>query len=82
MGPDLIGISQKRERSWLLRWIAAPDQLLAEEDPIALQLFQAYGEKPMPNFGLSENDVTAVLEYIDSESEKRLASTLATEPQP
>jgi len=75
LGPDLIGVSEKRDRDWLIRWIASPDVLLAEGDPIALQIFEQYQQRAMPNLGLNESDVTAVLEFIDRESEEHLAAT-------
>src|SRR5256885_545984 len=31
MGPDLAGVTARRDRSWLVRYITAPDKMLAEE---------------------------------------------------
>ncbi len=36
IGPDLLEVAKRRERAWLERWLAVPDQMLAEGDPIAL----------------------------------------------
>ncbi len=69
-GPDLLGVTKKREREWLTRWIAAPDQMLEEKDPIAMGLYAKYNNLPMPNMRLSELDVTGLLRYISSESNR------------
>ncbi len=74
MGPDLLGVTQKRDRAWLARWLAEPDQMLAEKDPIATELFDRFNKVPMPNMQLNDNHVDLLLEYLDAES-RRQAST-------
>lgn len=66
MGPGLAGVTGRRERAWLERWLKEPDKMLAEKDPIALELFRQYHELPMPNLGLNDIDVAALLEYMGS----------------
>ncbi len=70
VGPDLLGVTKKRERSWLTRWIAVPDQMLEERDPIAMGLFARYNNLPMPNMRLSELDVKHLISYMGSESDR------------
>jgi protein SCO1/2 len=65
VGPDLAGVTQQRERAWLERWLAAPDKVLAEGDPLALALLARYKNIPMPNLHLSEQDVAALLAYLE-----------------
>lgn len=67
LGPDLLGVTQRRERDWLVRWLAAPDEMLAQQDPIALELLATY-KLPMPNLSLNQQDIDALLEYIEQES--------------
>ncbi len=67
VGPDLKGVSQRRDREWLIQWISAPDQMLARGDPIARQLLDKY-KTPMPNLGLTRDQVLAVISYIDAVS--------------
>jgi protein SCO1 len=68
VGPDLLGVTKKRERAWLERWMMHPDQMLAEKDPIATQLFAQYNNVVMPNLRLSKADVDGVLSYLDEET--------------
>jgi len=73
LGPDLAGVTERRDRNWLARWLAKPDKLLAEKDPIALELFERHGRVAMPNLSLDEVDVAALLEFIASESRRAAA---------
>ena len=49
VGPDLAGVTARRERGWLVRYLRHPDQVLAERDPIAVALSAKYKNIPMPN---------------------------------
>jgi protein SCO1/2 len=86
VGPDLYGVTQRRDRAWLRRWLAEPDVMLAEEDPIAMELFAQYNELPMPNLRLNEIDVAALIRYMVQESRRveiaRAADTPEPEPAP
>lgn len=64
VGPDLKGVTALRSREWLQRWIAAPDKMLAEKDPIATKLLHQFHDVPMPNLGLGASDVSAILAYL------------------
>jgi len=39
LGPDLKGVTQRRDRNWLTRYVAQPEKMLAEGDPIATGRF-------------------------------------------
>ena len=68
MGPDLMHVVQRRDRGWLARWLASPKQMLADKDPIALQLYNEWGKVLMPNMRLNDVEVNALIEYMDDES--------------
>jgi len=70
LGPDLSGVAQKRDRAWLTRWLAEPDKMVAEKDPLALALLAEYDNVMMPNFRLSAADIQALLAYIEEESDR------------
>jgi nitrite reductase (NO-forming) len=78
VGPDLQGITEQQDIAWLTRWIAEPDKVLAEGDPIAMQLLAEFNNVPMPNLGLSADDVDNVLAYLADPSQ--VASTGADAP--
>jgi protein SCO1/2 len=68
MGPDLLGVTARRDRAWLTRYIMMPDKVLAERDPTAIALFEKYRYTRMPNLRLSPPEVAAVLSYVDARS--------------
>jgi len=68
MGPDLLGVTTRRERTWLLRYIQVPDQVLASGDPIAKALNQKYQNARMPNVSLGGADVAAIVSYLEAQS--------------
>jgi len=68
MGPDLAGVTLRRDRAWLARYVAEPDKMLAESDPIATALFEKYKDARMPNLRLGSADVNAVLTYLETKS--------------
>ena len=70
LGPDLLNVTQRRDRTWLARWLAEPDKMLAEKDPLALELHAKHGGVSMPNMALTEKDVGALLEYFEVESRR------------
>jgi len=69
VGPDLAGVIERRERGWLEDFITAPDRVLASDDPLAAQLLAEYNNLTMPNLGLSQGEVDAVLAYFESQGE-------------
>lgn len=71
VGPDLLGVTERRAQPWLLRWLREPDRMLAEKDPEALALFERYDRLPMPNLRLNEADAQALLEFLTAESQRQ-----------
>jgi protein SCO1/2 len=68
VGPDLLGVTTVREQAWLSRFIAEPDKMLAEKDPLATALFAKYKQVNMPNLRLSSVEIDAVLNYLKTQS--------------
>ncbi len=77
LGPDLFGVAAKRDRAWLIRFLAEPDKMIEEKDPLALSLVQQYNGLKMPNLRLNEIDIAELIKFLVEES-ARLAPT----PQP
>jgi protein SCO1/2 len=67
MGPDLLGVTTRRKRDWLTRYLLAPDQVLAAGDPIATALFDKY-KSVMPNLRLASEDAAVLLSYLEARS--------------
>ena len=70
LGPDLLGVTQRRERAWLLRYIQVPDKVLASGDPIAAALYEKYSKARMPNVNLGSADAAAIVSYLEARTAK------------
>jgi protein SCO1/2 len=68
VGPDLFGVTSRRNRSWLSTYITAPDKMRSQGDPIALELGAKYRAVKMPNLQLSEVDASDVIAFIDAQT--------------
>jgi protein SCO1 len=75
IGPDLKGVTAKRDHAWLQRFIARPDQVLAGNDPIARALLDKYKQVRMPNLSLTEHDAEVLIDYITRASGDSAAAT-------
>ncbi|MEW5754754.1 MAG: SCO family protein [Pseudomonadota bacterium] len=68
IGPDLLGVTTRRERAWLARYLREPDKMRAEGDPIATTLREKYKDIPMPNQNMGGADLAAVLSYLETQN--------------
>lgn len=64
LGPDLAGVTDRRERAWLLRYIQRPDEVLASGDPVATALYNKYRKVGMPYLGLGSSDVEDLIAFL------------------
>lgn len=80
VGPDLAGVTSRREESWLTRQIKNPEALIAEKDPIAMQLLKEADDVPMAELGLSDAEVAAVIAFLKSTA-KQANVDVGTPPQ-
>jgi len=81
IGPDLLGVTRQRDASWLSRWLKAPDQMLAQKDPLAMLLYEQYNRLAMPNLRLGDAEVSALMAYMEEET-TRLQTPLADTAKP
>jgi protein SCO1/2 len=68
VGPDLLGVTNVRDRAWLSRIITEPDKLIEEKDPIATMLFKKYREIRMPRLGLAPEDVNTLIDFMKTQT--------------
>ena len=73
IGPDLANVTKRRDHCWVGRYIAEPDKMLEEKDPIAVELFAKYKNVRMPNLSLTPDDVALLLSHIEKESKAVVA---------
>lgn len=68
-GPDLQGVTLRREHDWLVRFMRAPGKMLADKDPIAVKLNAAFPDVKMPYLGLSEDDAEDIIAYLKAQDQ-------------
>ena len=61
-GPDLQGVTERREEEWLKKWMKSPDTMVFT-DPIAKEMLAEY-MVPMPNQGLTDEEVIEIYSYL------------------
>jgi protein SCO1/2 len=71
IGPHLAGVTLRRDRTWLKRWIKEPDRMIARKDPVALSLYKQYREIPMSNLKLGDPEVESILQYLEVADRRR-----------
>jgi len=66
VGPDLRGVTQRRERAWLSSFIREPAKMRAQQDPVALALAAKYPGVHMPTLRVSEIDAADRVSHVFS----------------
>jgi len=69
-GPDLLGVVERRDQTWLKSWLKDPTPML-QNDSLAMALLAAAKGVKMPNMKLSERDIDAVMHYMAQETAKK-----------
>src|SRR5258705_10637397 len=77
IAPDLLGVTARRDRAWLTRFIASPKEMRAAGDSTALALRAKY-QVQMPNLSLSDDEVAAVIDYVAKQSRAPAPAATAT----
>ncbi len=65
VGPDLLGVEERREREWIASFIENSQKMIQEGDPIAVQVYQENKKAIMPSFTqLSSIEINSIIDYI------------------
>lgn len=62
LGPDLYGVTKRREEAWLVRWMRDPEGM-AKSDPIGREMLAKY-KVPMPNQHLDDAEIRQYVAYF------------------
>jgi nitrite reductase (NO-forming) len=79
LGPDLYGVTKRHDQAWLARWLKAPEEMV-KTDPTAKALLDKW-KVPMPNQGLTDEEVRAYLAYFKW-ADQNLQPQGKAQPQP
>jgi len=82
VGPDLKGVTERRQRSWLLKFVRSSQAVIQSGDPTAVSLFAQFKQQKMPDRSdLSELQISALMDYLAANgpdikpADERLADT-------
>lgn len=68
-GPDLLGVTERRDVTWIRRLLKDPDRMLAE-DSIAMALLMEYNNQRMKIPRLGDQEVEALIHYLAQQSQR------------
>lgn len=69
VGPDLQGVTDRRDAQWIKNFITDPNKVIDSGDPIATALLAEYNNVRMADLGLSDQEVEDVLAYLATTSQ-------------
>ncbi len=82
VGPDLKGVTERRQRSWLLKFVRSSQTVIQSGDPTAVSLFAQFKQQKMPDRSdLTEQQISAIMDYLAANGpdikppDERLADT-------
>jgi mono/diheme cytochrome c family protein len=64
IGPDLLGVVQRRNKSWFGRFVRGPAAAIDGGDPIAAELYKKFQPVRMPDQPLTDAEVDGVWAYF------------------
>ena len=80
VGPDLRGVTERRDRVWLARYLRNPSAMLEMNDPVARALAAKFDPVRMPNLRLSEQDADDLISFLQQENAKLVEAPAPARP--
>jgi mono/diheme cytochrome c family protein len=65
VGPDLKGVTSRRQRPWLISFVRASSKAIKAGDPVAVELYRKFKQQRMPDWtDLSPAEVGAIMDWL------------------
>ena len=64
VGPDLKGVTERRDEAWLIKFVQNSQALVAAGDETAVKVFNENSKIPMPSHALTDDQVKGIMKYI------------------
>jgi protein SCO1 len=77
VGGSLRGVTERRDKGWLARWLKDPPRVIADGDPTARALLARAKGVPMPELALSDADVAALIAWLERSDREARGVTAA-----
>ena len=72
-GPDLLGVTDRRSKAWLERWLKNTEEMIAS-DSLAMMMVAEHKGYKMTNPRLGNEEIEALLNFLADESRKKMKS--------
>ncbi len=83
VGPDLQNLEQRKDRQWLLKFLANPQAVIDSGDPYAKKMLGESNDVVMPAVsGLDRSQIEALLDWIAAQAKSTGAQPAAAAPPP
>lgn len=82
VGPDLTGVTEKRSKEWLHKFIRSSQTMIKSGDPDAVAVFKENNELIMTDINLDEAQIDQVLAYLGTFGKPAEAATAAADTVP
>ena len=80
VGPDLLGVNEKRDAEWLMNFIKSPKAMVDAGDETAVALLAEFNQIMMTDQAhLGDDQINSILAYIDEETQARNATASSGE---
>lgn len=66
VGPDLKGVTERHDRSWLVPFIQSSQSVIGKGDPVAAELFERFRRQKMPDHPYTAAQIGEILDYIEA----------------
>ena len=73
-GPDLLGIMDRRDHTWLRGWLLNTDSMISSADPQVKAMLEEWKFVKMPQVPLNSGDVDALFHYMAQETARLRAA--------
>ncbi len=81
VGPGLAGVTTRRDRAWIKRFIMQPDQMIASGDSTATALVAEY-LVVMPNLAITDGEADALIAFLNGEEGATTTTAQPTAVEP
>ena len=76
-GPDLLGVERKYSEEWLIKFILSAKTMINSGDQDAVNIWEKYDKKKMPDTKLSEEEIIALIDYIGSFNKSKIETKVS-----
>ena len=64
VGPDLLGVTERRDAKWIAAFVRAPGAAIDRGDKVAVELYEKFNKVKMPDQPLSDAELDGLLAYF------------------